>query len=479
MRTLRRQILLVAFKLSDQILMIFSFLVATVPVLYEASDVSFAKFLSMRVKVQNFVLFTGLLAVWHISFSLLGLYDSKRLAARGSEMIDTVKATTLGTLFIGMAAILFRIKMIDPVFLVVFWSMSSALAVVGRFALRWLLGRLRVRNRNLRFMLIVGTNPRAVEFARKIDARPELGYRILGFVDEEWSGNAEFQKSGYSCVTDIERLPDFLRQSVVDEVVIALPVRSSYIFSSRIASLCEEQGIVVRMLSNLFDLKLARPKAEELDGESYITLYTGTPEDWRFLVKRLVDLSIALILIILLGPLFLIVALLIKLTSRGRIFFVQERLGLNKRRFSIYKFRTMVPEADQKRDELDEYNEIAGPVFKITDDTRITPIGKFLRKTSIDELPQLFNVLKGEMSLVGPRPLPVRDYEGFDRDWHRRRFSVRPGITCLWQINGRSSIPFEKWMELDMQYIDKWSLWLDLEILLRTLPAVLRGSGAA
>jgi lipopolysaccharide/colanic/teichoic acid biosynthesis glycosyltransferase len=182
---------------------------------------------------------------------------------------------------------------------------------------------------------------------------------------------------------------------------------------------------------------------------------------------------------VLLSPLFLIVAVLIRLCSPGPVFFVQTRLGLNKRRFCIYKFRTMVPNAEQRIQELEEFNEARGPVFKIKNDPRITPIGRFLRRSSIDELPQLFNVFRGEMSLVGPRPLPVRDYEGFDQDWQRRRFSVTPGITCLWQVNGRSSIDFEKWMDLDMRYIEEWSLWLDLKILAQTIPAVLKGSGAA
>jgi lipopolysaccharide/colanic/teichoic acid biosynthesis glycosyltransferase len=161
------------------------------------------------------------------------------------------------------------------------------------------------------------------------------------------------------------------------------------------------------------------------------------------------------------------------------VLFCQSRLGFNKRRFKICKFRTMVADAEQQIKTVEHLNEVSGPVFKMKNDPRMTTIGRFLRKTSIDELPQLWNVLRGDMSLVGPRPLPVRDYEGFNEDWQRRRFSVRPGITCLWQIAGRSSIPFEKWMQLDLQYIDQWSLRLDLEILLRTIPAVLRGSGAA
>jgi lipopolysaccharide/colanic/teichoic acid biosynthesis glycosyltransferase len=154
-------------------------------------------------------------------------------------------------------------------------------------------------------------------------------------------------------------------------------------------------------------------------------------------------------------------------------------VGLNKRQFTMYKFRTMVPDAEKIQEELVYLNEMSGPVFKIANDPRITPIGRILRKTSIDELPQLLNVLKGDMSLVGPRAMSVRDYQSFNEDWQRRRFSVPPGITCLWQIKGRSSLPFKQWMELDMEYIDKWSIWLDLLILAQTIPAVLKGSGAA
>ena len=182
---------------------------------------------------------------------------------------------------------------------------------------------------------------------------------------------------------------------------------------------------------------------------------------------------------LLLSPLFLLATLIVKLTSPGSSFFVQERVGLNKRRFRLYKFRTMVADAAERQREIEHLNEASGAVFKIRNDPRVTPAGRFLRKMSIDELPQIFNVLKGDMSLVGPRPLPLRDYQGFDQDWQRRRFSVRPGITCLWQITGRSSIPFEKWMELDMEYIDHWSLGLDFKILAKTIPAVLKGAGAA
>jgi exopolysaccharide biosynthesis polyprenyl glycosylphosphotransferase len=259
---------------------------------------------------------------------------------------------------------------------------------------------------------------------------------------------------------------------------MTLPIASLHRHAARIVALCEEQGITTRILSNIFDLKHARIRADEFEGASLITNYRGVAEDWPFLVKQSLDIILSAILLVGLAPLLAVVALLIKFTSPGPALFTQHRLGYNKRKFKIYKFRTMTQDAEQRIKQLEHLNEVSGPVFKIQNDPRITPIGRLLRKTSIDELPQLFNVLKGEMSLVGPRPLPVRDYEGFNQDWQRRRLSVRPGITCLWQVNGRSTIPFDNWMQLDLLYIDKWSLRLDVEILIRTIPAVLKGSGA-
>ncbi len=368
--------------------------------------------------------------------------------------------------------------MITPKFIAIFWAASTVVTVASRLAVRSLLKALRLRGRNLRQLLIVGTNQRAVEYAKKIESRPELGYIIVGFVENGWSGNEAFRGSGYSVVTDFIKFPEFIRTHVIDEVMICLPMKSQYKRSSEIVKICEEQGIIVRFLSDFFNLELARSRSDTLAGDSVITISTGAMRGWPLLVKRGMDVLFSAALLLLFLPLLAITALFIKLTSPGPVFFIQERVGLNKRKFRLYKFRTMVPGAEKMQKDLERLNEALGPVFKISDDPRITWIGKYLRKTSVDELPQLINVLKGDMSLVGPRPLPVRDYEGFDEDWQRRRFSVRPGITCLWQIEGRSSIPFEKWMELDMEYIDSWSLWLDFKIIAKTIHTVLMGNGA-
>jgi exopolysaccharide biosynthesis polyprenyl glycosylphosphotransferase len=479
MSTLRRSILLQAAKLFDLMLMVFSFGLATMLVAHESSVVSLAEFFSMRVKVGNFVLFALFLLAWHVVFSSLGLYTSKRFSSRWAEVFDITKATTLGSAIVLVAAIFLRIHMVTPLFILIFWAATTLGGTGSRLLVRAMLTGVRRRGRNLREIVVVGTNQRAVRFARKLELRPELGYRIAGFVDDAWGGLAEFRKTGYPLVSDFAGFHLFLREQVADEVIVALPMQSSYAQAARIATLCEEQGIMVRLLSDIFNLRLAQSKAGEFEGEAIISLSTATPDGWRHIFKRALDVSLSLVAMLLLSPLFLLAALVVKLTSRGPALFIQERVGLHKRRFRMFKFRTMVLGAEKLQREVEHLNEVSGAVFKIKNDPRLTPVGRFLRKSSIDELPQFFNVLKGDMSLVGPRPLPVRDYQGFDQDWERRRFSVRPGITSLWQINGRSTTPFEKWMELDMQYIDQWSLWMDFKILAKTIPAVLKGSGAA
>jgi exopolysaccharide biosynthesis polyprenyl glycosylphosphotransferase len=477
--TNRRYIFLSIFKLFDLALLVGSFILAAVPSLSEVGATSLSDFLSMRISVRNFVLFGCLLLLWHSLFSLFGLYQSKRFSNHRHEAIDVLKATSVATFVLLELGIPIHASVIHPRFLLVFWLISTISAVASRRAMRFVLKRMRQRGRNLRHVLIVGTNPRAVQLAGALEAHSALGYRVLGFVDREWQGMEAFRKSGYQCVCDFENISSFIRNSVVDEVMLSLPISSLYSEISRIAAICDEQGITTHVLFSPVDLRTTRAKGVVSDYGSLVTLHAGAMDGWALLLKRVLDVVISLSCILFFSPFLLITGVLIKLTSSGPILFVQKRVGLNKRLISVYKFRTMVANAEQKQAGLEHLNDVGGPVFKIMKDPRVTRLGKFLRKTSIDELPQLFNVLKGDMSLVGPRPLPVRDYQGFNMDWQRRRFSIRPGITCLWQIKGRSSLSFERWMELDLEYIDRWSVWLDLQILIRTIPAVLKGSGAA
>jgi exopolysaccharide biosynthesis polyprenyl glycosylphosphotransferase len=477
---LRRIVLLTGLKLFDLLSVVVCYAAAALVVAPERPEYSVEQVLAMRIRLGNLLLFAGFLLVWHVILDAFGVYRSKRLTSRRSESAGIVGATIVGSAVVYLLSLLSGVSLVRGAFLPLFFAAVTAVTVASRLVLRALLGLARRRGRNLRHALFIGTNPRALAFASKLEGKPELGYRIVGFLDSrEWDGSREFERSGYPLVGGVADLPCVLRREVVDEVMVFLPIKSFYESGARIVSQCEEQGIRVTFPTALFQLARGRALPEEVEADPVVTIACGCMFGPAAVLKRILDVVVASVLLVALSPLLLAVALLVRLTSPGPALFAQERVGFNKRRFRMLKFRTMVADAEQRQKELEHLNEVSGPVFKIRCDPRITRVGAVLRRTSIDELPQLINVLKGDLSLVGPRPLPVRDYEGFDQDRHRRRFSVRPGITCLWQIGGRSDVSFERWMELDMQYIDTWSLWLDFKILFKTIPVVLRGTGAA
>jgi exopolysaccharide biosynthesis polyprenyl glycosylphosphotransferase len=310
---------------------------------------------------------------------------------------------------------------------------------------------------------------------RELQADALSAGEVIGFVDSEPHpalGGADAMHLGG--VDDLERI---LMHHVVDDVFIGLPVKSRYDEIRQSIEACARVGVPASYSADLFG-HVSTNRRPSGRGAPVLSL-TEAPTADRLAVKRVIDIAGALILIVILGPVMLGVAIAIKLTSRGPVVFAQCRYGYMKRLFRMYKFRTMVADAERAQDELECRNEASGPVFKIRDDPRVTPLGRVLRRTSLDELPQLWNVLRGEMSLVGPRPLPIRDVGQFAQPWLMRRFSMPPGLTCLWQISGRTEIGFERWISLDLEYIDKWSVWLDFRILARTLPAVLRGTGAS
>jgi exopolysaccharide biosynthesis polyprenyl glycosylphosphotransferase len=479
MNTAKRRLYLSMLKVLNLELMVMAFgMVTVLQAPRQDGGISLAAFLEMRVRLVNFVTFSLVLLAWHGIFALCGQYQSQRLSRWSSVIGNAMFGTTLGSLFLGVVAIALSIDMVTPTFLFLFWICASVLVAGSRLLIRSALKVVRLRGRNLRYVLILGTNRRAIEFAQRLEATPEWGYRVLGFVDREWHEGVDPEKA-YRLCCSFEELSDYLRHNVVDEVANYLPLRSFYEHSSRIAALCEQHGIFMRFDSEIFDLKIARARTEEVDGRAQLTAHSSPGDGWPVLVKRGLDVILAFALLLAIAPVLLVIAFVVKVSSRGPVLFRQERIGRNKRRFFIYKFRSMVANAEKLQPALEGMNEAAGPVFKIRNDPRVTPIGRVLRRTSLDELPQLFNVLRGDMSLVGPRPLPLRDYQGFDQDWQRRRFSVRPGITCLWQVNGRSNIGFDHWMKLDLQYLDEWSIWLDMKILAQTIPAVLKRSGAA
>ncbi|MGN6553351.1 MAG: sugar transferase, partial [Verrucomicrobiota bacterium] len=278
--------------------------------------------------------------------------------------------------------------------------------------------------------------------------------------------------------TPVEKLAELLHEHSVNGVI--LNAKHSYFEQVEAAiRVCETEGVEAWLVADFFNTKISRTSFDDFCGRPVLVFRTAPESSWQSVLKQTIDFIGAMLMLLLLALPLAIVALLIKFTSPGPVLFRQQRSGLNGRPFTIFKFRTMVTNAEQRQHELAAMNEMSGPVFKMTSDPRITPIGKILRKFSIDEFPQLFNVVRGEMSLVGPRPLPVDEVKRFNDFAHRRRLSVKPGLTCLWQISGRNNVKdFNDWVRLDLQYIDNWSLWLDLKILFQTVPVVLAGTGA-
>jgi exopolysaccharide biosynthesis polyprenyl glycosylphosphotransferase len=334
---------------------------------------------------------------------------------------------------------------------------------------------LRRQGLNTRRLLIVGTGKRAIQFIKRVDQHPEWGFEFLGAIDDEPSRGIR-QVGRLKVIGTLEDIPNIFHRDAIDEVVFLVP-------RSRLNSLqgaiddCETEGVVVTVAVDLFDTKLARSSVAELDGLPLLHFRTTRAKEWELLVKRLFDFTASGLGIIVLSPLFLVMAFLIKVTSKGPVFFKQNRLGLAGRRFTLYKFRTMRQGAHDVLSGVADLNVMTTPEFKVKKTAWITPVGRFMRKFSIDELPQLINVFVGHMSVVGPRPTVPDEVEKY-KDWQRRRFSMKPGITCLWQVNGRNNIAFEEWMKLDLEYLDNWSLWLDAKILLKTVPVVLFGIGA-
>ena len=466
-------------KLSDLSLLLVSLGLTIVHRYAPAENPSFViDYLSERIKVTNALLGFSLIISWHAALAVQGLYVSHRLRPIGLELKEISRAVLFSSLALLVAANLGSWPTINVRTVAMFGLVGFTLIGGMRFVLRLNLRRLRQRGHNVKTLLIVGGGARGQRFARQLHLRLDLGYRVLGYVDSD-PAVAHGAFGGAPWMGTVEDLPRILASEVIDEVAIALPIKSQYTQIETAVTLLEEQGITTHLLSDLFPRKLARSQPNDFGGVPIVSLHSAPMFSWRTEAKRIFDFVAAGFLLLISAPLLVVVAIGIKLESEGPVFFVQDRLGLNKRRFRMLKFRTMQHDAEARMSEVEHLNEKTGPIFKIRNDPRVTTIGRWLRRTSIDELPQLVNVVLGDMSIVGPRPLSVRDALRMEEAWQKRRFSVKPGLTCLWQVSGRSNLSFDQWMQLDLEYIDKWSLELDARILLRTIPAILLARGAS
>lgn len=478
MLSFRRQFLLSAFRAADVAVMALAFTLALLASAQRTS-MDFEQFLTVRIKFSNILLFLGFAFMWHLIFISQGLYRSRRIGLIKVECWEVTKAVVLGTLLLSAATLFFKISAINRTFLATFFAVVLVATLAMRSGLRIVLGGVRQKGHNLRNTIIVGCGRRGTQIGRQLRNRPDLGYLLLGYVDDIPAPECPLHSGKEKLLGQLNDFDQILRTEKIDEVFIALPIRVFYEKVAELIKTSEELGVVVRIPAGLLGWHLANSAIDYLDENPFLTLKNGQESSPSLIIKRLLDVVGSAVALIVHLPIIAIIAVAIKLDSQGPVFFVQDRVGLALKKFHLIKFRTMVADAEERIKELEEKNEVHGAAFKMRNDPRMTRIGRILRKLSLDELPQFFNVLTGDMSLVGPRPLPLRDVERFNEQWQKRRFRVKPGLTCLWQVNGRHEISFENWMEMDLQYIDNWSLKLDFEIMMKTIPAVLRGSGAS
>jgi exopolysaccharide biosynthesis polyprenyl glycosylphosphotransferase len=410
---------------------------------------------------------------WVFLLAIFDVYKSNRLEGTTGLIRKILSVHVTGG--VTMSALLWAVGQSGRISQFGRFVILGALALtLERAALYLLLHVLRRHGFDSRNVCVVGSWESASDADQRFSRHPEWGLRVscVGLGPVEARQYVRYP-GGEPVSTSLE---DLIRTQVIDEILIALAAEDLPRERSTV-SLCQEYGLVGRVLLHPNISELTQPHLEVFTGESTITVGRVPGDSPAAVWKRVIDIVLASALLLLLSPLMLISALLVKLSLPGPIIFKQRRAGLHGRPFVVYKFRTMVDGAERMLHALAHRSVTSGPVFKDRADVRVTPVGRLLRRFSIDELPQLFNVLAGDMSLVGPRPLPLHEAaEIFGV--HRRRFSMRPGITCLWQVNGRSNIEFSKWMSYDLQYVDRWSLWLDAKLLLQTIPAVLSGKGA-
>lgn len=427
----------------------------------------------------HFPYFAVFLAVWSVAATEYRLLSSRREDPLFDQLLDVAKAVVLSLVFSGFVVGFFTQRGLERDFLLAYGLSAFLFILLFRLTLRLTLWAIRRHGYNYRHVLIVGANPRTRRLMEGLARQEHYGLKLLGVVEDDPARMTHLEGMNVDCLGGFDELEKLLTGRVVDEVFITLPIRTFYTTITSMAHLCEGVGVPVRFVADLFPLRVARSRVFEVLDIPVLSLSAVPESEGALFIKRILDLLVSSLLLLLVGAwLFPIVAVLIKLESRGPVFFRQERVGLNQRRFRIFKFRSMGLDAEARRKELEALNEADGPVFKIRQDPRVTRVGRYLRKLSIDELPQLFNVWLGQMSLVGPRPPIPAEVEKYTWD-QRRRLSVKPGMTGLWQISGRSDVSFEDWVEMDLRYIDTWSLVNDFRILWKTFRVVVLGKGAA
>ncbi len=421
-------------------------------------------------------LFLLTLAIWLPLVWRWGLSRTGRMETAFGALWKVACIVGLGSLV--LFAVVFATRSLDVSrsLLVIFAAVDLAALGAARLMAAWVRHYARRRGHDRIFVVVAGTGGMARSHAAELTAHPEWGVEVVGFLAER-AGVRVDAIGGVPVLGAIEDLARVLGGRVVDEVHFAVSRRTLERLDAPLG-LCDEQGVGIRIVLNQLNRLNSQVYLDRVGGVPVLTLASSPQDPVSLILKRAMDITVSLVALLIAAPLFILPsAILIRLTSPGPVVFRQKRVGRNGRLFTLYKLRTMRADAEALKESLQARNEVDGPAFKIRNDPRITGVGRILRKLSIDELPQLWNVLRGDMSLVGPRPPLPAEVAKYER-WQRRRLSMRPGITCIWQVSGRSGVAFHRWMEMDLEYIDNWSLGLDLKILLKTIPSVFMARGA-
>jgi exopolysaccharide biosynthesis polyprenyl glycosylphosphotransferase len=413
---------------------------------------------------------------WGMFLYMLGMYASFRLKSVIEVLSIILRAGGMVFLLFGCVTYLFKIGYVSRSLIGYAFGFTVLFLCIEKLGLVLFFRYLRQKGFNFRNLLIVGTGRRARAFITQINHRREFGLKIVSVIDPDKERVGQMV-CGHPVVGTLDDIPDILTNTAIDNVVFIVP-RSILNDIEKQILCCETLGVTSHVAVDLFPMQFTQGRPESLLGMPIMTFESVSDKHQQLIIKRVLDIILSGVGLIVISPILAAVALLVKFTSDGPVLFSQERCSLNGRRFKLYKFRTMVVDAESKMAELMAFNQMEGPAFKMDNDPRVTKVGRILRKLSLDELPQLWNVFLGDMSLVGPRPPLPKEVQQYDF-WQRRRLSMRPGITCLWQVGGRNKIKdFDEWARLDLKYIDEWSLALDFKILLKTFPVVVSGSGA-
>ncbi len=416
-------------------------------------------------------------SLWPLAASALGVYRNVELSTPIEQIFSIFKLVAAGLLIVYAGLYLTKAQYISRSFVLVMGAVEVVLLSLGRWVFFAGAGWMREKLGRYRYFLIVGTGPKARDLADLIEQGETMGLRLVGFVDVHGDAPPVLATGAREYpVIHPSQVAMTLRRQVIDEVVFSVEM-DDLVRLQPLMRDCAREGVNTRVRLEFFPQAFSRIYLENLRHVPLLSL-SATPDSYLMLfAKRLFDLAAAGTALVVLSPALLLIAVLVKLTSPGPILYRQVRSGLGGRRFTLYKFRSMVEDAEKQRLSLSQFNELRGPVFKMAQDPRVTPLGRWLRRFSLDELPQLWNVFRGDMSFVGPRPALPEEVEQYEA-WQRRRLRMRPGLTCTWVLEGRNHVDFERLIQLDLSYIDNWSLWLDLKISLKTIPLVLLGKGA-